>query len=106
TPESNFSSKVGIAETIAIGERAGLVPIVTHMKVQGHEQGTADARLADMQAATKRGAYTAADAYPYPAGQSSLRALIGAGWAEARRCCSALPIRRHARASSRNPNRR
>ena len=44
TPESNFSSKVGIEETIAIGEKAGLVPVVTHMKAQGHEQGTASDR--------------------------------------------------------------
>ena len=41
TPESNFSSKVGIAETVAIGEKSGLVPVVTHMKVTGREQGTA-----------------------------------------------------------------
>jgi N-acyl-D-aspartate/D-glutamate deacylase len=82
TPESNFSSKVGIQETIAIGEQAGLVPVVTHMKVQGHEQGTASDRLADMRAATARGAYTAADAYPYLAGQSGLGSLILPGWAQ------------------------
>ena len=39
TPESNFSSKVGIDETVAIGEKAGLVPVVTHMKAQGREKG-------------------------------------------------------------------
>jgi N-acyl-D-amino-acid deacylase len=82
TPESNFSSRVGIAETLAIGERAGLVPVVTHMKAQGHEQGTAAALLASMKAATARGAYTAADAYPYLAGQSGLGALIVPGWAQ------------------------
>lgn len=32
-----------MAETIAIGERAGLAPVITHMKLQGHEQGQADA---------------------------------------------------------------
>ena len=41
TPESGFSSRVGVAETIAIGERPGVVPVVTHMKAQGLEQGTA-----------------------------------------------------------------
>ena len=81
-PESNFSSRVGIGETIAIGERAGLAPIVTHMKAQGHEQGTAGALLASMHAATSRGAYTAADAYPYLAGQTGLGALILPGWAQ------------------------
>jgi N-acyl-D-amino-acid deacylase len=82
TPESNFSSKVGIAETVAIGERSGLVPVVTHMKVQGREQGSARPVLASMTAATKRGHYTAADAYPYLAGQTGLGSLIIPGWAQ------------------------
>ena len=81
TPESGYSSRVGIAETIAIGERAGLGPLVTHMKAQGMEQKTAPALLAMMDAATKRGAYTAADVYPYLAGQSGLAALIIPAWA-------------------------
>lgn len=82
TPESNFSSKVGIAETVAIGEKAGLVPIVTHMKAQGREQGTAGEILSSMAAATKRGHYTAADAYPYLAGQTGLGALLVPAWAQ------------------------
>ena len=82
TPESNFSSKVGIAETVAIGEKSGLVPVVTHMKAQGREQGTAAQLLASMAQATKRGHYTAADAYPYLAGQSGLGSLIIPGWAQ------------------------
>src|SRR5258705_5143652 len=49
TPESGFSSRVGVGETIAIGERAGLVPVVTHMKAQGSEQGTAGTLLGMMQ---------------------------------------------------------
>ena len=81
TPESNFSSKVGVAETVAIGQKSGLVPVVTHMKVQGHEQGSAGAILASMAQATKLGHYTAADAYPYLAGQSGLGALIVPAWA-------------------------
>src|SRR5687768_6344632 len=81
TPESNYSSKAGIAETMAIGMKAGLVPVVTHMKATGREQGTADDMLASMSQATKRGHYTAADAYPYLAGQSGLGALIIPGWA-------------------------
>lgn len=81
TPESNFSSKVGVAETVAIGQKSGLVPVVTHMKVQGHEQGSATAILASMAQATKLGHYTTADAYPYLAGQSGLGALIVPAWA-------------------------
>jgi N-acyl-D-amino-acid deacylase len=82
TPESGFSSRVGITETVAIGEKAGLVGVVTHMKVQGVEQGTASAVLDLMQQATRRGHYTAADAYPYLAGQSGLGALIIPAWAQ------------------------
>jgi N-acyl-D-amino-acid deacylase len=59
TPESNFSSRVGVGETIAIGERAGLVPVVTHMKAQGREQGTAGALL-DMMAQAPTAAITRA----------------------------------------------
>ena len=82
TPESNYSSKVGVAETVAIGQKSGLVPVVTHMKAQGLEQGTAGALLASMDRATRQGAYTAADAYPYLAGQSGLGSLIIPGWAQ------------------------
>ena len=81
TPESNYSSKAGVSETLAIGMKSGLVPVVTHMKAQGHEQGTADQLLASMAQATRRGYYTAADAYPYLAGQSGLGSLIIPGWA-------------------------
>jgi N-acyl-D-aspartate/D-glutamate deacylase len=82
TPESGYSSRAGMVETIAIGERAGLVPVITHMKVQGREQGTAADILEQMQQATARGVYTAADAYPYLAGQTQLAALLIPGWAQ------------------------
>jgi len=82
TPESNFSSRAGVGETIAIGEKAGLVPVVTHMKAQGREQGQAGDLLGAMQQATRRGAYTAADAYPYLAGQTGLGALLVPAWAQ------------------------
>lgn len=82
TPETTFSSRAGIAETIEIGEKAGLIPVITHMKAQGVEQGTAPALLALMRQATARGHYTAADVYPYLAGQTSLGALIIPAWAQ------------------------
>jgi len=82
TPESNFSSKAGMAETIAIGEKSGLVPVITHMKVQGLEQGSAGEVLRSMARATRRGHYVASDAYPYLAGQSGLGSLIIPGWAQ------------------------
>jgi N-acyl-D-amino-acid deacylase len=82
TPESRYSSRAGVGETIAIGEKAGLVPVVTHMKAQGHEQGSAATLIAMMQAATARGHYTAADVYPYLSGQTGLGALIIPAWAQ------------------------
>src|SRR6266851_2818342 len=82
TPESHFSSRAGVAETIAIGEKARLVPVVTHMKSQGREQGGAGTLLGMMEAATKRGDYAAADAYPYLAGQTGLGALMIPAWAQ------------------------
>jgi N-acyl-D-amino-acid deacylase len=82
TPESGYSSRAGIAETISIGETAGLVPVVTHMKIQGREQGRAPEIIGELNAATARGHYTAADAYPYLAGQTALDALIVPAWAQ------------------------
>jgi N-acyl-D-amino-acid deacylase len=81
-PESGYSSRVGMAETISIAEQAGLHPEITHMKVQGHEQGSAAEGLNMLSAATARGHYTPADVYPYLAGQSGLGSLIIPGWAQ------------------------
>ncbi|HTS47687.1 MAG TPA: hypothetical protein VMH05_07070, partial [Bryobacteraceae bacterium] len=61
TPETNYSSLAGMTETIEIGEKAGLVPVITHMKVQGHEQGRAAAIIDKMRQASASGHYTAAD---------------------------------------------
>jgi hypothetical protein len=72
-----------MTETIAIGERSGVLPVITHMKVQGHEQGRADEILKRMRDADRdRNAYVAADVYPYLAGQTGLVALIIPGWAQ------------------------
>ena len=80
-PETNFSSRHGMAETITIAERAGLTPEVTHMKLQGHEQGSAAQILDRMTASTAGGHYIPADVYPYLAGQTGLADLIIPGWA-------------------------
>ena len=52
------------------------------MKVQGHEQGRADVITGQMRQATERGVYTAADVYPYLAGQTGLVAFTIPGWAQ------------------------
>jgi N-acyl-D-aspartate/D-glutamate deacylase len=79
-PEQNYSSFKGMAETIAIGEQTGVIPVITHMKTQGAEQGNAKAVIEMMDRATARGTFTAADVYPYLAGLSGL-ALNVPGWA-------------------------
>lgn len=81
TPESNYSSLAAIAETIEIGEKAGVMPVITHMKVQGREQGGAPKAVAMMREASKRGHETVADIYPYLAGQTGLGALFVPAWA-------------------------
>ena len=81
TPETKFSSRAGIAETLAIAERAGLVGVVTHMKTTGRERGTAALSLKMITDSTKRGHYAAADVYPYLAGQTGLGALLLPAWA-------------------------
>jgi CubicO group peptidase (beta-lactamase class C family)/N-acyl-D-aspartate/D-glutamate deacylase len=81
-PEQHFSSRAGMAETLRIAEGTGLVAVVTHMKLQGREQGQAPAQLADMRKATVAGHYAAADVYPYLAGQTALGALIVPAWAQ------------------------
>ena len=78
TPETGYSGIAGARETIEIGERAGLVPVITHMKVP---HGKADEALAMLRAATARGVYTAADVYPYLAGAGSLAQIFVPGWA-------------------------
>ena len=83
TPESGYSSIVGMTETIIIGEATGLIPLVTHMKVQGWEQGKAAEILEAMRvASTSNSEGAVADVYPYLAGQTSLAALIIPSWAQ------------------------
>jgi N-acyl-D-amino-acid deacylase len=81
-PETGFSSHAGVLETIRIAQAAGLTPVITHMKVQGREQGTADGILAVMTRHTDAGRFVAADAYPYLAGLTGLSALIIPAWAQ------------------------
>ncbi|MBU6365509.1 MAG: amidohydrolase family protein [Gemmatimonadetes bacterium] len=81
-PELEFSAREGVRETMRIGERAGLSPVITHMKVSGRERGEADVILGEMAALTRRGVYTAADVYPYLSGMTGLGALIIPGWAQ------------------------
>lgn len=84
TPESGYSSITGMTETITIGEATGLIPLITHIKVQGWEQGKAAEILEVMRvASTSNSEGAVADVYPYLAGQAGLAALIIPSWAQA-----------------------
>jgi N-acyl-D-amino-acid deacylase len=74
TPESGFSAEAGIIETLAIAQATGLTAVVTHLKLE--------AALERMDRATSGGYYTAADVYPYLAGQGRLGALLIPRWAQ------------------------
>jgi N-acyl-D-aspartate/D-glutamate deacylase len=82
TPETRFSSAAGIAETLQIAKRSGLLGVITHMKVTGREQGSAASVLASLTESGGRGHYAAADVYPYLAGMTTLGALIIPAWAQ------------------------
>jgi len=80
-PEDNLSSYKGMEETINVAEKAGLVPVITHIKSAGKERGNAPNVLKMVEAANARGAWTAIDIYPYLAGQTALQAFLVPGWA-------------------------
>lgn len=68
-------------ETIEIGERAGLVPVITHMKVGGSANWGASVKTVGLiQDAIARGIYAAADVYPYLGSQTGIQVRVPA-WA-------------------------
>ena len=82
TPESGFSGSVGLDETLRIAKAAGLIGVITHMKAQAKEQGTAARQLASIADSTREGHYAAADVYPYLSGQTRLGNLIIPPWVQ------------------------
>ncbi|WP_176448312.1 amidohydrolase family protein [Lentibacillus sp. CBA3610] len=65
------------AETIEIGEEAGLVPHITHMKVMGPDNwGKSDETVGLIEEANDRGTYATADVYPYLRSQTGLTAIV------------------------------
>jgi len=78
----NHSSYSGMAETIELASKARIVPEITHIKIQGHEQGSAAKVTRMMDEATAKGHYVAADIYPYLAGATGVGNLLIPGWAQ------------------------
>lgn len=65
------------AETIEIGEKSGLVPVVTHIKTMGpNNWGKSEQMIQMIDDANERGVYTAADIYPYLRSQTGLTAIV------------------------------
>jgi N-acyl-D-aspartate/D-glutamate deacylase len=79
TPETQLSSVAGISETLEIGAATGTLPVVTHIKAQGHENGRAFDIVARMD---KARIPAVGDVYPYLAGMTALRAFFIPGWAQ------------------------
>lgn len=80
---NGYSSMAGMTETVAIGERAGLTPVITHAKLQGRDQGKTAALFALATGAIARGREAGLDAYPYTFGSTSLEQLTIPNWAQA-----------------------
>jgi N-acyl-D-aspartate/D-glutamate deacylase len=76
----NFSSLEGIAETIEVGQKSGLIPVVTHMKLWAKERGRGAEAIAMVRNSTAAGHYAVADAYPYIFAQSGPAGLLLPGW--------------------------
>lgn len=76
----SFSSLEGIAETIEIGQKSGLIPVVTHMKLWAKERGRADEAIDMLRRSTQAGHYALGDAYPYIFAQSGPAGLLLPGW--------------------------
>jgi N-acyl-D-aspartate/D-glutamate deacylase len=82
-PGNGYSSMAGMQETLKIGERAGLMPIITHMKLQGRDHGkTAEAFAMLAHASASGGQPVGVDAYPYTFGATSLEQLLIPAWAQ------------------------
>lgn len=81
TPETDFSGMIGMRETVDIATKAGLAPVITHLKSQGAEQLRSQDILDLMDGATRAGRYTAGDLYPYTAGFNNVRTLLIPAWA-------------------------
>lgn len=81
-PGNGYSSLAGMQESIAIGEKAGVTPVITHMKLQGGDQGKTVALFAMVHAATSRGRHVGIDAYPYTFGNTDLEQLLIPAWAQ------------------------
>lgn len=80
-PQTGYSARSAVQETMRIGERAGLVPVITHMKVSGRERTKGQVVLGEMASYSARGVYVGADVYPYLSGMTGLSSLIIPGWA-------------------------
>jgi N-acyl-D-amino-acid deacylase len=76
------SSLVGMTETIDIGTRAGLMPVITHMKMLGVDVGKSDEAFTLFAAADARGTPVGVDTYPYTVAATDLDQILIPAWAQ------------------------
>lgn len=80
---NGFSSLAGQDETIRIGARAGLMPVITHMHMLSRDQGRADAAFRRIASWRARGVQVGIDAYPYTYAATALEQILIPAWAQA-----------------------
>lgn len=76
------SSLVGMAETIAIGERSGLTPVITHMKMLALDVGRVEEAFTMFGDAAARGVPVGIDSYPYTFAATDLDQILVPPWAQ------------------------
>lgn len=81
-PGNGNSSVAGMTETIEIGRQAGVMPVITHMKLQGPDRGKAAQSFALFAQAARTGTWVGVDAYPYTFGATQLEQLLVPNWAQ------------------------
>jgi N-acyl-D-aspartate/D-glutamate deacylase len=81
-PGNGYSSLAGITETIEIGKAAGLMPVVTHMNLQGASAGKVSQLFAMFDRSRSQGVPVGADALPYAFGTTALDQLLIPNWAQ------------------------
>lgn len=82
TPENGMSSVAAVQETIDIGVAAGLLPVATHVKAQGTDQGRGAEITSALAGPYTPARYAVGDVYPYLAGMTALSQLLLPAWAQ------------------------
>jgi N-acyl-D-aspartate/D-glutamate deacylase len=81
-PGNGYSSLAGMAETLEIGKQSGVMPVITHLKLQGRDAGKTEVIFGMIQGSIDHGTPVGVDAYPYGYGTTTLDQLLIPAWAQ------------------------